>query len=132
MGEYADYMLNGDDCQYCGEHIGDGDGFPRSCYSCRRDEEKETRKHEDLAKRVSSDVSKLVIVEIEKAMKAKFEPGVGEHFKKNVHGLIRGMYVSEHGVITHDGMRATLQNNLQAQIRAAKRKAKQVAKAKGA
>jgi len=34
MGEYADYMLNGDDCQQCGQHIGNGPGFPRSCRTC--------------------------------------------------------------------------------------------------
>lgn len=34
MGEYAEYMLNGDDCQYCGEYLGEGDGYPRSCRSC--------------------------------------------------------------------------------------------------
>ncbi len=34
MGEYADYILNGDDCQVCGEHIGNGDGVPRTCAGC--------------------------------------------------------------------------------------------------
>lgn len=34
MGEYADYMLNGDDCQSCGEYLGSGSGFPRNCASC--------------------------------------------------------------------------------------------------
>lgn len=34
MGEHADYMLNGDDCQVCGEYLGDGDGFPRCCAGC--------------------------------------------------------------------------------------------------
>lgn len=34
MGEYADYMINGDDCQHCGVHIGKGPGFPRSCRAC--------------------------------------------------------------------------------------------------
>lgn len=38
MGEYAEYILNGDDCQYCGEHLGNGDGYPRSCRSCRDEE----------------------------------------------------------------------------------------------
>lgn len=31
MGEYADMMLEGDCCQFCGEYIGEGDGWPRSC-----------------------------------------------------------------------------------------------------
>lgn len=34
MGEMAEYMLNGDDCQGCGEYLGDGPGFPRWCASC--------------------------------------------------------------------------------------------------
>lgn len=41
MGEYADYMLNGDDCQECGEYIGEGDGFPRSCEGCKNKTEKD-------------------------------------------------------------------------------------------
>lgn len=35
MGEMAEYMLNGDDCQGCGEYLGKGPGFPRWCRSCR-------------------------------------------------------------------------------------------------
>ena len=34
MGEMAEYMLNGDDCQSCGEYLGEGDGFPRNCAAC--------------------------------------------------------------------------------------------------
>ena len=34
MGEQADYILNGDDCQVCGEHLGEGDGYPRTCAGC--------------------------------------------------------------------------------------------------
>lgn len=37
MGEIADALLNGDDCEVCGEHLGPGDGFPRRCAGCRRD-----------------------------------------------------------------------------------------------
>lgn len=44
MGEYADYILNGDDCQECGEHIGEGDGYPRSCAGCAREEKRPTRR----------------------------------------------------------------------------------------
>lgn len=39
MGEIADSILDGDFCQVCGEYIGDGDGFPQSCPSCRRPNE---------------------------------------------------------------------------------------------
>lgn len=38
MGEYADYMLNGDDCQVCGEYMGEGDGYQRTCAGCSGDE----------------------------------------------------------------------------------------------
>lgn len=44
MGEYAEYMLNGDDCQVCGEHLGGGDGFPRTCRSCQREEKNDERR----------------------------------------------------------------------------------------
>lgn len=37
MGEMADYIINGDDCQYCGEYLGEGDGYPRSCSGCSDD-----------------------------------------------------------------------------------------------
>jgi hypothetical protein len=127
MGEIAEMMLDGTMCQGCGVWLHDGEdgpGYPGYCSSCEPDDEEEVRKREDTAKRVSAEVSQLAVAEIEKRMKAKFDPGVGQHFRKNVHGLIRGMYVSEHGVVTHDGMRATLQNNLLAQRRSQQRKAK--------
>ncbi len=34
MGDAADAILNGDDCQECGEYMGGGEGFPRSCDGC--------------------------------------------------------------------------------------------------
>lgn len=39
MGEMAEYMLNGDDCQCCGEYLGEGDGYPRSCDGCAEEDE---------------------------------------------------------------------------------------------
>ncbi len=44
MGEMAEYILNGDDCQVCGEYIGEGDGYPRSCSSCVKEDEEEPAK----------------------------------------------------------------------------------------
>jgi len=35
MGEQAKYILNGHDCEQCGQHIGEGEGFPRKCSSCK-------------------------------------------------------------------------------------------------
>ena len=40
MGEMADYMINGDDCQSCGEYIGEGYGCPRFCDACEEEEDK--------------------------------------------------------------------------------------------
>lgn len=34
MGDAAEAILNGDDCQECGVVIGPGDGYPRSCAGC--------------------------------------------------------------------------------------------------
>jgi hypothetical protein len=45
MGEMADYMINGDDCQYCGEYLGEGDGYPRSCAGCGDDTESPSMEH---------------------------------------------------------------------------------------
>ena len=43
MGEYADYILNGDDCQSCGMHIGTGHGYPRNCKGCETREKAATK-----------------------------------------------------------------------------------------
>lgn len=40
MGEYADMMLDGTCCQYCGEVIDTDNGYPTSCASCAREERK--------------------------------------------------------------------------------------------
>ena len=39
MGEIADYMLDGDDCQVCGMHFMDDEspGYPRTCDDCGGD-----------------------------------------------------------------------------------------------
>ena len=34
MGEIADLMINGDMCQFCGEPLDDGNGYPQSCGCC--------------------------------------------------------------------------------------------------
>lgn len=34
MGEYADYMINGDDCQECGQPFLKSYGYPMSCTDC--------------------------------------------------------------------------------------------------
>jgi len=37
MGEIADMMIDGEMCQECGEYLGDGDGYPRTCHGCGGD-----------------------------------------------------------------------------------------------
>jgi hypothetical protein len=34
MGDVADMMLEGILCESCGEYLGDGDGYPVSCFGC--------------------------------------------------------------------------------------------------
>jgi hypothetical protein len=36
MGEIAELMLDGAMCQWCGEVLGDGDGYPVVCAGCQR------------------------------------------------------------------------------------------------
>lgn len=44
MGDIADMMLDGDLCEGCGVWMGsEGDGFPRRCASCLRDEAKPSK-----------------------------------------------------------------------------------------
>jgi Fe-S oxidoreductase len=39
MGEMADYLLNGDDCESCGLPFDEaGEGFPRQCAACQADD----------------------------------------------------------------------------------------------
>lgn len=38
MGEIADWMLEGGLCEGCGEYLGEGDGYPRRCSACSRDD----------------------------------------------------------------------------------------------
>ena len=37
MGEIADATINGDFCDQCGEWLGVGDGYPRRCDDCAKD-----------------------------------------------------------------------------------------------
>ena len=39
MGEITEGILSGDFCQYCGEYIGGGDGYPQTCAGCAADAE---------------------------------------------------------------------------------------------
>ena len=34
MGDIADMVLDGMMCEQCGEYLGKGDGYPRSCKVC--------------------------------------------------------------------------------------------------
>lgn len=45
MGEIADYLINGDDCELCGMPFDEpGDGYPRKCGGCLAGERQEQAK----------------------------------------------------------------------------------------
>lgn len=37
MGDIADAILEGQTCQWCGEDLGDGDGYPVVCVACQKE-----------------------------------------------------------------------------------------------
>lgn len=37
MGDYADDVLEGVYCQYCGEYLDEDVGYPRTCHACIED-----------------------------------------------------------------------------------------------
>lgn len=37
MGEYAEMVLEGLVCQYCGEYMGDDPGYPQTCNDCQHE-----------------------------------------------------------------------------------------------
>jgi len=41
MGDIADAMLDGVLCEWCGEFLGEGKGYPGKCQSCQLKEERE-------------------------------------------------------------------------------------------
>lgn len=89
MGEMADYMLNGDDCEGCGEYLGSGDGFSRKCASCSAPKKKTTSqikkaKKQSLAS-IGYAISKLIVAHIQLN-----ELGYTK-LSKNVEGLIRNL-----------------------------------------
>ncbi len=50
MGEQADYMINGDDCDVCGmPFVEEGAGFPRTCKDCWRGMSPDERKNHQKA-----------------------------------------------------------------------------------
>lgn len=38
MGDIADATINGDFCDQCGEWLGEGEGYPRSCKDIKEGE----------------------------------------------------------------------------------------------
>lgn len=44
MGEMADYLINGDDCEWCGKIMGNGPGYPRLCDGCEQEKKRDEAK----------------------------------------------------------------------------------------
>ena len=132
MGEYADYMLNGDDCQHCGKHLGAGDGFPRSCAACAENDE-EGDPAEDPAylaqvKKESAALTKKFMDILQKHFDAKFSPDIGAEFSSQISGVVRGLYVNGHGQVCHKGLLKTVENNRKAQQKAVAKKQRKAEK----
>jgi len=49
VSDYTEDVLYGTFCQSCGEYLGDGDGFPRSCAACEQREAKDVEREEHVA-----------------------------------------------------------------------------------
>lgn len=87
MGEIADYILNGDDCEGCGEYLGNGDGLPRRCASCRDNQKKITPKikKQKLLSNLSYAISKLIHISAELN-----KSGYGKK-SRSMNGLIKNL-----------------------------------------
>ncbi len=42
MGEIADWLIQGGGCEWCGEYIGEEEGYPRLCGGCAEDARKDS------------------------------------------------------------------------------------------
>lgn len=135
MGQYADYVINGDDCQYCGEYLGEGDGYARACRSCADDEIKEDRKQraeEDkkraAAKIKAGHVAAKVMALLEKEYSAPFIPAIAEEMIPQLAGIIRGIELLG-TQLTHTGLAKSVREKQHDQARAAERRQKRSSKA---
>lgn len=81
MGEIAEMMLEGAMCQFCGEYLGGGDGFPQSCYSCTH-EQKRNEKCEKI----------LINIENFSQFLRKNEVVIKKHFAPNGNRLIKAVH----------------------------------------
>lgn len=43
MGDIADMMIDGMMCETCGEYLGEGEGYPTQCASCKEENQEETK-----------------------------------------------------------------------------------------
>lgn len=120
MGEYADMMLDGTCCQFCGEYLGSDNDFPTSCASCAGVDEharpKEFLKEKQYKPIVDKAISSLLKF-------ASIESKLEELLRRNICGILAKFYIAEEGFMQHDGMLKTLEHNANIQ---SKKRAKQL------
>lgn len=81
MGDIADMMLDGQMCQWCGDILGDGDGYPVVCRGCQK-ENNVDQYGDEITKSKKSPGPKIKCPVCQK--KVKFA-GLAMH-RKDVHG----------------------------------------------
>jgi len=72
MGDIADMVLEGQMCQTCGEILGNGNGFPTFCSSCKAEQ---NRSKQTQVKKVACPICNK-----------KVKPAGLEMHKRDVHG----------------------------------------------
>lgn len=122
MGEYAEMMLDGTCCECCGEFIDDDDagGYPRYCSKqCASDrgmlDEPKSKKMKTYFERADSFVV-LIIRDLEKELKGQFDLQVLEQIIHQLKGIIKHCRM-EKGVIYHEPIQKTIENNLNQKIK---------------
>ncbi|KKL10832.1 hypothetical protein LCGC14_2551890 [marine sediment metagenome] len=94
MGEMANYMLNGDDCESCGDYIGPGPGYPRNCAACQpeadRSEKEQKRKRAESRKAKKNPTGPFVLRKRDRAWLAMVKAATDHHS-----GLYNGLSIKE-------------------------------------
>ncbi len=115
MGEYAEMMLDGTCCQYCGEYLGSDNDYPTSCRSCAKEDEprKEFLKEKD----VNNIAQKICDDMLRKLGAIGFDTDLKFAFHQNIKGILSNFYKDEKGHIRNEGYEKTIRNNQAAKLK---------------
>lgn len=115
MGEYAEMMLDGTCCNYCGEYLGSDNGYPTSCRACT--EEGEPVKKFLKEKQINQIIESLCNKVMKDLNSTAFFPGLTLPLHNNIKGILSKFYLDEEGVIRNDGWERTIENNKKSQAK---------------